>query len=142
MSKYVLLKNDGQVEMKELESALDLNTMYNWIGNDCRFIDIAESVINDKIGCKVILIFDDEFLLNHTKPIANKIASLFFGYTLTTDECLCGNVIVAKDVDGETAGFTDDEISKLEKLIASIQAVSKFLKFEVQEPCITFIPEL
>ncbi len=104
MSKYVLLKNDGQVEIKE-QNTLDLNTMYNWIANDCRFIDIAESVINNKIGCKVILIFDDEFLLNHTKPIANKIANLFFGYTVTTDECLCGNVIVAKDVDGETAGF-------------------------------------
>ena len=40
MSKYVLLKNDGQVEMKELESALDLKTMYKWI--DCYCIDIAE----------------------------------------------------------------------------------------------------
>lgn len=141
MSKYVLLKNDGEVEIKE-QNSLDLNTMYNWIGNDCRFIDIAESVINDKIGCKVILIFDDEFLLNHTKPIANKIASLFFGYTITTDECLCGNVIVAKDVDSETAGFTDEEIKKLEKIITSLQAVSKFLKFKVQEPRIEFMPEL
>ena len=55
MSKYVLLKNDGQVEMKELESALDLNTMYNWIGNDCRFIDIAESVIDDKLVARLYL---------------------------------------------------------------------------------------
>ena len=137
MSKYVLLKNDGQVEVKELSNELNLHTMYDWI--NCRCIDIAPSVVSDKIGCDVILIFDDELLLNNSKPQANKVASLFFGYTITTDECLCGNVIVAKDDNGETAGFTNEEINKLKNLIASAQTVSEFLKFEVQEPCIAFI---
>lgn len=93
MSKYILLKNDGQVELKELKNTLDLDTMYKW--SDCYCIDIAESVISAKMGCKVMLIFDDEFLLNHINPQANKIASLLFGYDINTNECLCGNVIVA-----------------------------------------------
>ena len=46
--KYVLLQNNGKCEVKELDKKLDLDTMYKWIGNDCRCIDIAESVINKK----------------------------------------------------------------------------------------------
>lgn len=145
MSKYVLLKNDGQVEMKELESALDLKTMYKWI--DCYCIDIAESVISAKMGCKVMLIFDDEFLLNHNAPQANKIASLLFGYTVTTDECLCGNVIVAKEVEDDEGepyftAFDDEEIKKLNALIDVCKGYSMFIKFKVQEPRMMFIPDL
>ena len=139
--KYVLLKNNGEIEVMEQENALKLKTMYQWIGNGCRFIDIAESVISKKMGCRVLLIFDDEFLLTNTEPQANKIASLLFGYKLSRDECLCGNVIVAKDVNGETMGFTDTEMKKLEKLIDICKGYSMFIKFNVQEPQIMFIPE-
>lgn len=114
--------------------------MYDWI--DCRCIDIAESINSTKIGCMVLLIFDDEFLLNNIEPQTNKIASLFFGYTVTINECLCGNVIVAKDVEGETEGFTDEEIKKREELIDVCRGYSLFIKFKVQEPCVMFIPEL
>lgn len=143
MSKYILLKNDGQVEMKELENALDLDTMYEWI--DCYCIDIAVSVISAKMGCKVMLIFDDEFLLNHTNPQANKIASLLFGYDINTNECLCGNVIVAKEVvdeEGEQyfTGFDDKEITKLNELFDIFKWYSMFMKFKVQEPRMMFIP--
>lgn len=48
MSKYILLKNSGEIKVKELDKKLDLGTMYKWIGNDCQCIDIAESVINKK----------------------------------------------------------------------------------------------
>lgn len=138
MGKYVLLKKDGTVEYKEAGNKLELETMYSWI--ECRCIDIAESVISAKMGCNAMLIFDDEFLLNQIKPQANKIARLFFGYTMTTDECLCGNVIVAKDVDGETAGFTDEEILKIQSLIDICKEYSRFIKFSVQEPKMMFIP--
>ena len=62
------------------------------------------------MGCEVLLIFDDEFLLNNTEPKANEIASLLFGYSVMRNDCLCGNVIVAKANGSETVGFTDEEL--------------------------------
>ncbi len=138
--KYVLLQNNGKSEVKELDKKLDLETMYKWIGNDCRCIDIAESVINKKMGCNVLLIFDDEFLLNNSEPLPNKIASLLFGYSIRTSDCLCGNVILAKADEDETVGFTDEEIKKLMRLIKIAENFAPIIKFKVQEPRMTFIP--
>lgn len=138
--KYVLLQNNGKSEVKELDKKLDLETMYKWIGNDCRCIDIAESVINEKMGCNVLLIFDDEFLLNNSEPQPNKIASLLFGYSIRTSDCLCGNVILAKADEDETVGFNAEEIKKLMKLIKIAENFAPIIKFKVQEPRMTFIP--
>ena len=55
MSKYVLLKNDGGIEVMEQERPLKLETMYHWIAGGCRCIDIATSVISAKMGCEVLL---------------------------------------------------------------------------------------
>ena len=140
MSKYVLLKNNGAVEVKELDNGINLETMYKWIGNDCRCIDIAESVINKKMGCNILLIFDAEFLLNNLDPQPNKIASLLFGYSIRTSDCLCGNVIIAKADEDETVGFTDEEIEKLKRLIKIAENFVPIIKFKVQEPGVTFIP--
>ena len=112
MSKFVILKNDGTVEIKELEQKLELETMHEWIG--CDFIEIGQSVINDKMDCNVKLVFDEEFLLKN-EPQANKIASLLFGYGILHDEVLCGNVLIAKDVineeeEVELGGFSEGEI--------------------------------
>ena len=109
MSKYVVLKNDGKVEIKELEQKLELKTMYDWIG--CDLIEIGQSVINDKMDCNVKLIFDEEFLLKN-EPQVNKIASLLFGYGILHDEVLCGNVLIAKDIlneegEQELGGFNE-----------------------------------
>lgn len=138
--KYVLLQNNGKSEVKELDKKLDLETMYKWIGNDCRCIDIAESVINKKMGCNVLLIFDDEFLLNNSDPQPNKVASLLFGYSIRTSDCLCGNVILAKADEDEIVGFTDEEIKKLMRLIKIAENFAPLIKFRVQEPRMTFIP--
>lgn len=138
--KYVLLQNNGKSEVKELGKKLDLETMYKWIGNDCRCIDIAESVINEKMGCNVLLIFDDEFLLNNSEPQPNKIASLLFGYSIRTSDCLCGNVILAKADEDETVGFNAEEIKKLMKFIKIAENFATIIKFKVQEPRMTFIP--
>lgn len=138
--KYVLLQNNGKSEVKELDKKLDLETMYKWIGNDCRCIDIAESVINEKMGCNVLLIFDDEFLLNNSEPQPNKIASLLFGYSIRTSDCLCGNVILAKADEDETVGFNAEEIKKLMKFIKIAENFAPIIKFKVQEPRMTFIP--
>lgn len=140
MSKYVLLKNSGEIEVKELDKKLDIETMYKWIGNDCRCIDIVESVINKKMGCNVLLIFDDEFLLNNLEPVPNKIASLLFGYSIRTSDCLCGNVILAKGVENDTIGFTNEEVEKLMRLIKIAENFAPIIKFKVQEPRMTFIP--
>lgn len=138
MSKYILLKNNGDVEVKELQQALDLKTMYKWI--DCQHIDIAESIISAKMGCRVFLIFDEEYLLNYDEPQANKIASLLFGYTIKTNECLCGNVIITKDIDGEMVGFTDAEYNKLKNILKTCKNVAAMTRFVVQKPRLEFIP--
>lgn len=140
MSKYVLLKNDGNVEVKELGEKLELETMYDWIAGGCRCIDIAVSVIGPKMGCEVLLIFDDEFLLNNTEPKANEIASLLFGYSVVRDECLCGNVIIAKAEGSETVGFSNEELKKLHKILNTCKKLAAMTRFVVQKPCFTFIP--
>lgn len=136
MSKYVLLKNDGNVEVKELEEKLELETMYDWIG--CDFIEIGQSIINDKMDCSVKLVFDEEFLLKN-EPQVNKIASLLFGYGILHDEVLCGNVLIAKDVlneegEPELSGFNDGEIKKLESIIEIVGNIASIMIFKVHEP--------
>lgn len=136
MSKYVLLKNDGSVEVKELAEKLELETMYNWIG--CDFIEIGQSVISDKMDCDVKLVFDEEFLLKN-EPQANKIASLLFGYGVLHNEVLCGNVLIAKDVlnkegEPELGGFNDGEMKKLENIIGIAKNLTSLMIFQVQEP--------
>lgn len=136
MSKYVLLKNDGNVEVKELEEKLELETMYDWIG--CDFIEIGQSIINDKMDCSVKLVFDEEFLLKN-EPQVNKIASLVFGYGILHDEVLCGNVLIAKDVlneegEPELSGFNDGEIKKLESIIEIVRNIASIMIFKVHEP--------
>ena len=136
MSKYVVLKNDGKVEIKELEQKLELQTMYDWIG--CELIEIGQSVINDKMDCNVKLVFDEEFLLKN-EPQVNKIASLFFGYGILHDEVLCGNVLIAKDVlneegELELGGFDEGEIKKLESIIDIARNLASMMIFKVHEP--------
>ncbi len=136
MSKYVVLKNDGKVEIKELEQKLELKTMYDWIG--CDLIEIGQSVINDKMDCNVQLIFDEEFLLKN-EPQVNKIASLLFGYGILHDEVLCGNVLIAKDIlneegEQELGGFNEGEIKKLESIIYIARNLASMMIFKVHEP--------
>lgn len=140
MKNYVLLNNDGGIEVKEQERPLELETIYNWIGNGCRCIDITTSVISKKMGCEVLLIFDDEFLLNNTEPKANEIASLLFGYSVMRDDCLCGNVIVAKANGSETVGFTDEELKKLQNILNTCKKFAVVTQFVVQKPHFEFIP--
>ena len=136
MSKYVVLKNDGKVEVKEFEQKLGLETMYDWI--DCELIEIGQSVINDKMDCNVKLVFDEEFLLKN-EPQVNKIASLLFGYGILHDEVLCGNVLIAKDIlneegEQELGGFNEGEIKKLESIIDIARNLASMMIFKVHEP--------
>ena len=140
MSKYVLLKNSGEIEVIEQERSLKLETMYHWISGGCRCIDYAISIISQKMGCQVLLIFDDEFLLNHTEPKANEIASLLFGYSVIRDECLCGNVIIAKGEGDKTVGFTDAEYSRLKNILETCKKVAAVTRFKVQQPYFDFVP--
>lgn len=136
MSKYVLLKNDGNVEIKELAEKLELKTMYEWIG--CDFIEIGQSVISDKMDCNVKLVFDEAFLLKN-EPQANKIASLLFGYGILHDEVLCGDVLIVKDVlneegEPELGGFNEGEMKKLENIIEIAKNLASLMIFKVHEP--------
>ena len=140
MKKFVLLNNDGGIEVKEQENSLELETMYNWIGNGCRCIDIAESTVVTSISSNLLLIFDDEFLLNTINPEPNKIASLLFGYGYKTNDCLCGNVIIAKGVGDRTEGFTDEELDNVILTCNLMKLYAETVKFKVQQPCFEFIP--
>ena len=136
MSKFVILKNDGNVEIKELEQKLELETMHEWIG--CDFIEIGQSVINDKMDCNVKLVFDEVFLMKN-EPQAYKIASQLFGIGIFHDEVLCGNVLIAKDVineeeEVELGGFSEGEIKKLESIIDIARNLASIMIFKVQEP--------
>ena len=124
MSKYVLLKNDGNVEVKELEEKLELETMYDWIG--CDFIEIGQSIINDKMDCSVKLVFDEEFLLKN-EPQVNKIASLLFGYGILHDD-------LNEEGEPELSGFNDGEIKKLESIIEIVRNIASIMIFKVHEP--------
>ena len=137
--KYVLLKNDGEIVVKEHEGKLELKTMYDWIGNSCRFIDIKESAVVTGIKSNLLLIFDDEFLLNTQKPEPNKIASLLFGYGHKTNECLCGNVIVAKAEGSKTVGFSDEELGNVISTCNLMKMYARTVSFKVQQPYFEFI---
>lgn len=117
MKNYIILftpEIDGNklcsVITKEVcnTKSLELERCYDLI--DCRLIDI-HTVCDGNL----LLIFDDEFLLNHI-PIPNVMASQL-------DRCvLCGKVILCRtDNDGECVPFTEAEADLLISLLKRIQ---------------------
>lgn len=117
MKNYIILftpEIDGDklcsVITKEVcdTKSLELERRYDLI--DCRLIDI-HTVCDGNL----LLIFDDEFLLNHI-PIPNVMASQL-------DRCvLCGKVILCRtNNDGECVPFTETEADLLISLLKRIQ---------------------
>lgn len=82
------------IEKIPYDGEVSLKSAYELIG--CEIIDIKEVPfhaipLSDVIVFlpKMTFIFDDEFLLKHSKPVANEIASLAFGYgRLTISACV------------------------------------------------------
>lgn len=85
-------------------------------------------------------IFDDEFLLKHSKPVANEIASLAFGYGRLHDQCLCGNVLFCEtNEEGENIPFDEIYANALVKQLKTLGNHVSEIKFSVQQPTMTFM---
>ena len=127
---------DGEVSLK---SAYELC--------ECETIDIKEVPFHaipfsDEIVFlpKMTFIFDDEFLLKHSKPVANEIASLAFGYGRLHDECLCGNVLFCEtNEEGENIPFDEIHANALVKQLKTLGNHVSEMKFSVQQPTMTFM---
>lgn len=132
-------ENEVLIEKKEVES-LDLDTMYSLIG--CRYVDVKNIhpiALGSGLPSNMLLVFDDEFLIGHDNPKANKIASFLFGY-LMHGQSLCGNVILCQDdKEGNMTGFSDEES---DDIIANLNYIDEFvskIEFVVQEPTMEFV---
>ena len=127
---------DGEVALK---SAYELC--------ECETIDIKEVPfhaipLSDVIVFlpKMTFIFDDEFLLKHSKPLANEIASLAFGYGNLHDECLCGNVLFCEtNEEGENFPFDEARANAFVKQLKILGNHVSEIKFSVQQPTMTFM---
>lgn len=113
---------------------------------ECQTIDIKESLfeVNEPLEAVFIkrptFIFDDEFLLKHSNPIANEVASLAFGYGTLHNQCLCGNVMMCKtDEEGETFPFTEKEADCVVKILERLNKCTPDISFKVQAPTVTFM---
>lgn len=127
---------DGEVSLK---SAYELC--------ECETIDIKEVPfhaipLSDVIVflTKMTFIFDDEFLLKHSKPVVNEIASLAFGYGRLHDQCLCGNVLLCDtNEEGESFPFDEDYADMVVKFLKRIGNHVDEVKFTVPKPTMTFM---
>lgn len=127
---------DGEVSLK---SAYELC--------ECETIDIKEVPFHaipfsDVIVFlpKMTFIFDDEFLLKHSKPVANEIASLAFGYGRLHNQCLCGNVLFCEtNEEGENFPFDEIYANALVKQLKILGNHVSEIKFSVQQPTMTFM---
>lgn len=127
---------DGEVSLK---SAYELC--------ECETIDIKEVPfhaipLSDVIVFlpKMTFVFDDEFLLKHSQPVANEIASLAFGYGRLHDQCLCGNVLFCEtNEEGENIPFDEIHANALVKQLKTFGNHVSEIKFSVQQPTMTFM---
>lgn len=108
---------------------------------ECETIDIKEVPfhaipLSDVIVFlpKMTFIFDDEFLLKHSKPVANEIASLAFG------QALCGNVLLCEtNEEGESFPFDEARTYALVKQLKTLGNHVEEMKFTVPKPTMTFM---
>ena len=121
---------DGEVSLK---SAYELC--------ECETIDIKEvpfhAIPFDReivFMPDVTLIFDDEFLLKHSKPVVNELASMVFG------QALCGNVLLCEtNEEGESFPFDEARTHALVKQLKTLGNHVNEMKFTVPKPTMTFM---
>lgn len=133
------------IEKIPYDGEVSLKSAYELIG--CETIDIKEAPfhaipLSDVIVFlpKMTFIFDDEFLLKHSKPVANEIASLAFGYGRLHDQCLCGNVLFCEtNEEGENFPFDEIYANALVNQLKTLGNYVSEVKFTVQQPTMTFM---
>lgn len=133
------------IERIPYDGEVSLKSAYELIG--CETIDIKEVPfhaipLSDVIVFlpKMTFIFDDEFLLKHSKPVANEIASLAFGYGRLHNQCLCGNVLFCEtNEEGENIPFDEIYANAFVKQLKTLGNHVSEIKFSVQQPTMTFM---
>lgn len=133
------------IEKIPYDGEVSLKSAYELIG--CETIDIKEVPFYARkfrheltFIPKMTFIFDDEFLLKHSKPVANEIASLAFGYGRLHDQCLCGNVLFCEtNEEGENIPFDEIHANALVKQLKTLGNHVSEIKFSVQQPTMTFM---
>lgn len=135
---FILIKADanGVSSIETIDKKkMGLQDYYNAI--DCHCINIHP--LNMQAACigRQMVVFDDEFLLNTDKPVANKLASALYGYH-KHGQCLCGNVVIGKDGGEDINGFTKAEADELVGLYKMLLEDANKCEFVVQEPIMTF----
>lgn len=132
------------IEKIPYDGEVSLKSAYELIG--CETIDIKEVPFYARkfrheltFIPKMTFIFDDEFLLKHSKPVANELASLASGYGKFHDQCLCGNVLLGDtNEEGEIFPFDEDYANMVVKCLKRIGNHVDEVKFIVQQPMMTF----
>ena len=92
------------------------------------------------ISPKIALIFDDDFLLKNSKPVANEVASLVFGYGFLHNSCICGDVLMCLlDSEGDCQPFNEVSVNNVISTLNDINNITGDIQFVVQKPKHTFI---
>ena len=135
---FILIKADenGVSSIETIDKTeMSLQEYYDAIGCSC----INVQPLNMQAACmpRQLVVFDDEFLLNTAKPVANKLASALYGYH-KHGQCLCGNVIVGRHGGDDIKGFTKAEADELVGLYKMLMADANEREFVVREPVMTF----
>lgn len=123
---------------------IELKTMYKLC--ECEYIDIKDVPFRlswfDGEMCiipAVTMVFDDEFLLNHQKPVANELASLIYGYSQLHNQCLCGSVLLCvTNQDGDCVPFQENEANAVIKCLHKLNNHANSIEFIVQEAMISY----
>lgn len=127
------------IEKIPYDGEVSLKSAYELIG--CEIIDIKEVPFHAMMFRREIvfmpditLIFDDEFLLKHSKPVVNELASMVFG------QALCGNVLLCEtNEEGESFPFDEDYADMVVKCLKRIGNHVDEVKFTVPKPTMTFM---
>ena len=127
------------IEKIPYDGEVSLKSAYELIG--CEIIDIKEVPFHaipfsDVIVFlpKMTFIFDDEFLLKHSKPVVNELASMVFG------QALCGNVLLCEtNEEGENFPFDEARANAFVKQLKILGNHVSEMKFTVPKPTMTFM---
>lgn len=113
---------------------------------ECEYIDVKNvpfrlSWFDDEMCIipAVTMVFDDEFLLNHSKPIVNELASLVYGYGQIHDQCLCGSVMLCvTNQDEKCVPFQENEADAVIKCLRELNNHADNIKFIAQKPIMMY----
>lgn len=112
----IMLKGTNKTNVEKVEVAekeLSLKTMRELIG--CQWIETV--LIKD-----VFLVFDEEYLLTHSKPLPNFLPSLLHA-EYRNGSPICGNVLLCKEEDGEMVAVEEEYADVMVAQLNALQEV-------------------